>query len=265
MGRLYQNAAQVGLWVNNTLLEKNELQQIGHICLLEGSVLVQRKLSWDDASPLKFQTKRCLAGVSWWWRHTVSLGLFLFGKSMCSSLHVICFLHSHNCIIRILPLWQDKHLLNNSGPSPLIYVTVIHEFIPWCITRNQSTAHTSNQSSSLLSLNQVLVMYQPQLLWRQPPSPSVDAFEAYRWELQWSCSASENYCVRSKMDVKKASVSGEANINEETDGNTVTFEKDLIYSTPFHTIFLRPIEVVKSWYPVPWSVQHYDPSAIPEE
>ena len=167
--------------------------------------------------------------------------------------------------LRILPLWQDKHLLNNSGPSPLIYVTVIHEFIPWCITRNQSTAHTSNQSSSLLSLNQVLVMYQPQLLWRQPPSPSVDAFEAYRWELQWSCSASENYCVRSKMDVKKASVSGEANINEETDGNTVTFEKDLIYSTPFHTIFLRPIEVVKLWYPVPWSVQHYDPSAIPEE
>lgn len=83
----------------------------------------------------------------------------------------------------------------NSGPSHLIHVTVIHEFIPWCIIRNQSTAHTSNQNASLLSLKQVLVMYQPQLLWRQPPSRSVDAFEAYRWELQWSCSASENYCL----------------------------------------------------------------------
>jgi len=31
------------------------------------------------------------------------------------------------------------------------------------------------------------------------------------------------------MDVKKAIVSGEVNIPEETDGNNVTFEKDLIY------------------------------------
>ena len=47
------------------------------------------------------------------------------------------------------------------------------------------------------------------------------------------------------MDVKEAIVSGGVNINEETDWNNVTFEKDLIYiphhSTPFHTIFLRPI------------------------
>ena len=40
------------------------------------------------------------------------------------------------------------------------------------------------------------------------------------------------------MDVKEAIVSGEVNINEETDGNNGTFEKDFIYS--FH-IFLRPI------------------------
>ena len=43
------------------------------------------------------------------------------------------------------------------------------------------------------------------------------------------------------MDVKEAIVSGEVNINEETDGNNGTFEKDLTYSTPFHAIFLRPI------------------------
>lgn len=63
------------------------------------------------------------------------------------------------------------------------------------------------------------------------------------------------------MDVKEAIVSGEVNINEETNGNNVTFEKDFIYSNIPH-LFTPDFEWLNCGT---WSVRHYDPSAIPEE
>ena len=66
------------------------------------------------------------------------------------------------------------------------------------------------------------------------------------------------------MDVKEAIVSGEVNINEETDGNNCIYiwkGFDIFHTIPHH-LFTPNFEWLNCGT---WSVRHYDPSAIPEE